>query len=216
MTPRLASTWLVLTLALLLAGCQIEPGRPGRPSPTPTPTGPVRLGTVTETAGSVTVNNRPIQGSVALNDGDKVTTGPTGRAHVELTGRGTVELEPGTDPWFIREGACVVVRILFGGALVSGTGLCVEDEPGTRVALNSAIHVEVTKGRTRITVVEGTVQLQRVARVPTQEALTQLQRVTVVSGRIQQRVVVPRAEIEPLRQRLRVVPRVSPQTPIVR
>jgi ferric-dicitrate binding protein FerR (iron transport regulator) len=162
----------------------------------------VRLGTVTATAAQVSVNNRPVAGTVPLNNGDKVATDATGRAHIDLPGRGTVDLEANTDPWFIREGACVVVRILFGGALVSGSSLCVEDEQGTRVALGSAVHVYVARGRTSITVVEGTVHLQRIAHVQTQETLTQLQRITVMNGRLQQRVTVPKTEVDVLRRRI--------------
>jgi hypothetical protein len=196
-------------LVAALTACQMPAGRPGPPAPAPTPpaSAPVRLGTVTATAPTVTVNNHPVQGTVVLHDGDKVTTSASGRAHVEITGRGIADIEPGTDPWFVREGACVVVRIIFGKAFVDGTGLCVEDDAGTRVALNSAVHVEVAQGRTRITVLEGTVELQRIARVPTQETLASLERITVARGRIEQRVVVPRSEVDLLRQRLPAVPR---------
>ncbi len=198
------SIWIALSLAAALAGCEVVPSRPGTVSPTsttPGPLAPARLGTVTATVAKVSVNNHPVQGTVPLNDGDKVATDATGRAHIELPGRGTVDLEANTDPWFIREGACVLVRILFGGALVSGSSLCVEDDQGTRVALGSAIHVHVAQGRTSITVVEGTVHLQRVARVQTQETLTQFQRITVLNGRLQQRVIVPRTEVDVIRQR---------------
>lgn len=212
------SIWLALLLAAVLAGCEVVPSRPVTTvSPTPTtpaPPAPARLGTAAATAANVSVNNRPVQGTVPLNDGDKVATDATGRAHIELPGHGTVDLEANTDPWFIREGACVVVRILFGGALVSGSTLCVEDDQGTRVALNSAIHVHVAQGQTRITVVEGSVHLQRIGRVQTQETLTQFQRITVMNGRLQQRVIVPRPEVDVLRQRfLQPAQRMQPVHP---
>lgn len=194
-----AAVWLGVWLSVALAGCEVLPSGSGTVSPGPRT--PTRLGTVTAMAATVSVNNRPVQGTVPLNDGDKVATDATGRVHVELPGRGTVDLEVNTDPWFVREGACVVVRIIFGGALVSGSSLCVEDDQGTRVALGSAIHVHVGQGRTSITVVEGTVHLQRIARVQTLETLTSLQRVTIANGRVQQRAIVPRTEVDVLRQR---------------
>jgi len=201
--------WLIVSLAAVLAGCEVVSPQSGTVSPTPTQPGigsptlsSATLGTVTAVAAQVSVNNRPVVSTVALNDGDKVTTDATGRAHIALPGRGTVDLEPGTDPWFIREGACVLVRIVFGGALVSGSGLCVEDDQGTRLALDSAIHIQVAHGRTSvITVVEGTVRLQRIGRVQTQEPLPQFQRITVTNGVLQQRVTVPQTEVDLLRRR---------------
>ena len=223
---RARAICLTLSFAAALGGCvEVVPSGPGTVTSAPTipvppaipqpgtvpatPTIPVppamaRLGTVTATVPTVFVNRGPVQGARPLNDGDKVATDATGRAHIELPGRGTVDLEPNTDPWFIREGGCVVVRILFGGALVSGSSLCVEDDQGTRVVLNSAVHVHVAQGRTSITVVEGAVHLQRIARAPTQETLTQSQRIVVMNGRVQQRINVPRTEIEVLRQRFLV------------
>jgi ferric-dicitrate binding protein FerR (iron transport regulator) len=215
------SIWLSLSLATVVAGCEVVTSQPGTVSPPPTrgPSGPARLGTVTATAAQVSVNTRPVSGTVALNDGDKVATDATGRAHIDLPGRGTVDLEANTDPYFIREGACVLVRILFGGALVSGSSLCVEDDQGTRVALNSAIHVSVARGRTSITVLEGTVHLQRIARVPTQETLTQFHRITVTGG-VQQRVIVPQTEVDGIRRRILLPAQpmrpVQPPPPMIR
>jgi hypothetical protein len=201
-------------LAAVLTGCQFPAGPPAGPPPTPAPHAPVRLGTVSVISPTVTVNNRSVVGTVPLNDGDKIATSASGRAHVEIAGHGTVDIEPGTDPSIILEGACVVVRIIFGSAFVEGTGLCVEDGQGTRVALNSAVHVEVGQGRMQITVLEGTAQVQRIARVPAHETLTSLQRITIARGRVEQRVIVPRSEADLLRQRLRAVP--LQRAPVVR
>jgi len=114
----------------------------------------------------------------------------------------------------------MVLTLVVGGALVSGSSLCVEDDQGTRVALNSAIHIHVAQGRTSITVVEGAVHLHRIARAQTQETLTQSQRITVVNGRVQQRISVPRTEIDVLRQRFLVpgqrMPPVGPSPQIIR
>lgn len=200
--------WLALALAVALGGCESASPTPAPPPPP----GPARLGTVTVMSATVSVNGRPVQGTVSLNDGDKVATDATGRAHIELAGHETVDLEPNTDPWFIREGACVLVRILFGGALVSGSRLCVEDDQGTRVTLKSAIYVHVAPRRTTVTVVEGTVEL-RGASESTPTILTRFQRISIMNGRLQNRVIVPPIQVHGIRLRFPAPPKPPPPPP---
>jgi hypothetical protein len=190
---------LFVGTALVLAGCAAPPGpRPGPPGPPA-----ARLGTLTVVDDTVRINGRAVRGSVPLSEGDAVETSGNGRARVDIPGRGTVDL--GSRFSFVRDGACVLVRILLGQALVSGHGFCVEDPDGTRLVLNSTVHVSVSPAATVVTVIEGNVQLARVARAPSVVTLAPLERVTIASRTVQRRERVPPSEVERIR-RLRIVP----------
>ena len=153
------------------------------------------LGTVTVERPEVTVNRRPVQGTVALNDGDKVATNARGRAHIDLPGRGAVDLLENTDPYFIREGACILVRLLFGTGRIWGVDVCVEDEGRNRIIMNSAVSVETDRQQTAFTVLNGTVRL-RAARDGTEVTLAQGERIVIANTGVMNRILVPPTQLD--------------------
>ena len=195
----------------MLAGCESAPPRPLDPATTPS--GPA-LGTVTVVQPEVTVNRRPVQDTVPLYDGDKVATNAKGRAHIDLPGRGVVDLLENTDPYFIREGACVLVRLLWGRGKIRGRDICVENEQHDHITMNSEVYLETDRQQTTITVLDGTVRL-RTARDGAEVTLSQGEKITIVNTRVINRLLVPPTEIQAIHQFFMgpIVPRRPPLTP---
>ena len=191
--------WPALALAML-AGCESAPPQPVDPATLPS--GPA-LGTVTVVRPEVTVNRRPVRDTVPLNDGDKVATNARGRAHIDLPGHGAVDLEENTDPYFIREGACVLVRLLFGTGRIRGIDICVEDEQRNRIIMNSGVYVETDRQQTIITVLDGTVRL-RTARDGTVVTLSQGERIAIENAGLRPRDIVPPTQLDAIRQRFMI------------
>lgn len=193
----------------MLAGCESAPPRPLDPAATPS--GPA-LGAVTVVQPEVTVNRRPVHDTVPLYDGDKVATNAKGRAHIDLPGRGAVDLLENTDPYFfIREGACVLVRLLYGRGRIRGRDICVENEQHDHITMNSEVYLETDREQTAITVLDGTVRL-RTARDGTEVTLSQGERITIVN-RVMSRIPVSPTQLDAIRQRFMVPPVPRPPPP---
>lgn len=168
---------LLVLAALSLSGCVPPPYTPQQPLPS----GEV-LGSLEATGPNVIHNNRRITGGGHfLRNGDNVSTGPGSRATVRLTGGGIVTIDANTDPDFIRESWCILVKILKGQVHTSGPGICFETPQASGV-FNSEVNTRVTHQETTITVLTGSADINR----PVDMRVNSSEQVRIAMGRIQQ------------------------------
>lgn len=163
--------------ALFLSGCV----PPTYPPYQPLPSGEV-IGCLEATGPNVIYNNRRITGGGhSIRSGDNVSTGPNSRATVRLTGGGVVTIDANTDPDFIRESWCILVKILKGQVHTSGPGICFET-PHASGVFNSEVNTRVTHQETTITVLTGSADINR----PVDLRVNSSEQVRIAMGRIQQ------------------------------
>lgn len=144
--------WLITAALAALAGCA-------------TPSGPQRelLGSLEVDGSNAFINGSPAHSGASVRDGDVVTTGGATRVRVRFRdGRGFVYLDQNTDPVFrlIREGSCILVKIATGQAFVDAKRVCIED-PNLVVVLNSKVNWRIEAERSVVTVIEGSVSVER-------------------------------------------------------
>lgn len=163
--------------ALFLSGCVPPTYSPHHPLPP----GEV-IGSLEATGPNVIYNNRRITGGGHfIRSGDNVSTGPSSRATVRLTGGGVVTIDANTDPDFIRESWCILVKILKGQVHTSGPGICFET-PHASGVFNSEVNTRVTQQETTITVLTGSAEINRPAGLRVDAS----KQVRIAMGRIQQ------------------------------
>jgi hypothetical protein len=157
------------TTAILLAtligagigGCAVPPERPSDPG-----TARQLIGTVRVDGPEVFLNGLRAQDGSPAYDGDRVSTRAGSSAVVEFSGGGFVQLDESTDPEFtfrlLREGWCLLVKILTGQMFVDSGNRCIEVEtPQMVVSLNSRVNIQVTGQGDELTVLEGRVTISR-------------------------------------------------------
>lgn len=149
--------WLALC-GFVLCGCATTASRPAEPE-----LPPVRADTMARLR--VDGPNAFINGSRAphgsyVRDGDTVTTGAATSALLVLNDGGYIQLDENTDP-LIRKGACKFLKILRGRVLMGGLN-CVQFEGGSilRGTVRSVVQVTVMEHESRVTVLDGTVEMQ--------------------------------------------------------
>ena len=101
-----------------------------------------------------------------VRDGDIVTTGPGTSVQLLFNNGASIQLDQNTDPLFtmIGEGTCVLMEIIFGQAAVATNGRCVEfrnKKHNTEGVGRSLINVAARENETRVTVIEGHVDMLR-------------------------------------------------------
>jgi hypothetical protein len=113
------------------------------------------------------INGRQVRGGNYVLDGDTVSTGPGTSAILVLNDGGEIQLDQDTDPLF-RQGVCLLMKILRGRAALHNTR-CQEFEDGVKMAgvARSFIHIDSQPDASRLTVIEGQVEMHR----PSQEIL---------------------------------------------
>ena len=143
--------WLIAAALAALAGCA-------------TPSGPQRdiLGSLEVDGGDALINGSRAYHGARVYDGDVVTTGSATSVRVRFRDGGFVQLDENTDPVFrlFREGGCILVKIATGQAFVDAKRICIED-PNLVVVLNSKVNWRVDGPRSAVTVIEGSVSVQR-------------------------------------------------------
>ena len=204
-------------LALIVAslsGCMPVPGGGGPRPDGPTTTGPVsreRIGTFTVVHRPVSVKDalgeRAVVPGDALYNDSKVTTGPGGGARIEIPGYGALELDERTDPFFEKagQGACVLVRILYGLVYATGSNFCVDLPPdGADFVLNSSANIRVSSSTAVVTVLDGSARFRRLRLPP----LTAGQQATITTGKTPQIVQLSPAQLRAVtawRQRFQTI-----------
>jgi hypothetical protein len=189
----------LLALSLLLlapAGCVPPDAGPARVFPDAADT--QRIGTLRTDGAAVFRNARQASDGEAVYSGDRVSTGAASAARIDFVRGGFAELDEQTDPDFrlLREGVCLLIRILTGRMFVDSENACVEiEDPNLRVVLNSRVHWQAGRQRSTVTVLEGRIDVIWPARevVPAGQQVvglrTQIARPTPVSRVDLERVV---------------------------
>ena len=163
---RFCCTCFLAGLAVsLLSGC-IQP-RPYPHQPLPShqqppshqPDYPV-IGNLHADGPHVYYNHRPTSGGQPIRSGDNVSTGENSRATVRLINGGVVTIDQNTDPDFFKDAWCILVTIFKGQVATDGSGICIET-PHVYGLANSKVNIVVTDHETIITVLSGTVTMER-------------------------------------------------------
>jgi hypothetical protein len=146
---------LVAAALATLAGCA-------------TPSGPQReiLGSLEVDGGNAFINGSRAYPGASVRDGDVVTTGSATSVRVRFRDDGFVQLDENTDPLFrlFREGGCILVKIATGQAFVDARRICIED-PNLVVVLNSKVNWRIEGAQSVVTVIEGSVSVERPVRI---------------------------------------------------
>lgn len=141
------------------------------PACTPTPRFDANhpIGTLGVAGSNVTLNASPATSGAPVYVGDRVATGPASSAIIDFTDGGSFQLDQNTDPLFVIErlqsGICILAHLLVGQVFVGKRQFCLET-PDIQAINNSEINVQVSAGRTLLTVVRGKVTLQRPSGAP--------------------------------------------------
>ncbi len=126
-TRRFRLLLLPLIVLLLAVACEpvvSRPARGPRPGPDSGSAGrPASIGQVRADAPVVSVNGRPVTGTVPLSIGDDVQTDASGRATILLDAGGYLVIGPNTDPLFqlVGEAGCVATNVLLQVIIQRGT-----------------------------------------------------------------------------------------------
>lgn len=146
---------LIVAALAVLAGCA-TPGRPQREV----------LGSLEVDGIYAFINGTRAYHGARVYDGDVVTTGSATSVRVRFRDGGFVQLDENTDPEFrlFREGGCILVKIATGQAFVDAKRICIED-PNLVAVLNSKVNWRIREARSVVTVIEGSVSVERPVRV---------------------------------------------------
>lgn len=192
MTSSTCTHWLCLCSILLglaagfTSGCVPIDDLPGLPPPAGRSIGEL------EAAGPhVYYNSRATNGGHAVYSGDNVSTGQASRATVRLNAGGTITIDQNTDPEFIQEAWCILVRMLRGQVHAEGPGLCFET-PHASGVINSEVNFTLTGSETIITVFNGSVDIRRPERVRVQR----FEQARIVHGRVVSIRALPQNQVE--------------------
>lgn len=137
------------------------------------------IGWLEATGPNVYYNFSRTKAGRAVKSGDNVSTGPGSRATVTLNQGGSVTIDENTDPQFLQEAWCVLVKMLKGQVHGDGPGLCFET-PHASGVIQSEVNFRVTDAETIITVFAGSVELTS----PSQVRLERFQQVRILEGRV--------------------------------
>lgn len=152
-------SWLALC-TLVLGGC----ASPELAPPIAPELPPLRadtIGRLRVDGPNAFINGHRVQGGNYVLDGDTVSTGPATSAMLVLNDGGEIQLDQDTDPLF-RQAVCLLMKILRGRAALHNTR-CQEFEDGVNMAgvARSFIHIESLPDLSRLTVIEGQVEMRR-------------------------------------------------------
>lgn len=176
-STRTAVAFALIALCVIPA-CEVVRVNNAPPEPRCAKEGRRQIGIVSVDGNAGFINGQPLASSEQVCEGDEVSTGAHTSARVDLMGGGYVQLDENTDPFFLlAEGGCIIIRMLKGQAYVDAKTACVQTEK-IDTQLHSAINIEEGAKRTRLTVLEGTVEF----RVPTQPPLTAGQQLILKPG----------------------------------
>lgn len=173
------SRWIGLALAALaLAGCA--------PVPPSNVRGPAFIGTLEVDGTAAYHNGRHAAGGERVFHGDTISTGPNTSLRLRFAEGGYLQLDENTDPKLLREGACILIEILKGQALVDAKRICIET-PDVSFVLNSRANIVVSPGVTDIVMLEGSATMRR----PVPATLYPLDRYHAARGGAAQTRVTP-------------------------
>ena len=148
--------FLWILIGASVAGCETM-APPAEPVHTRTFVGAIRIVAGTD----VFLNGSPVRSGTSVFDGDRVSTGAKSSAIVEFPGRGFVQFDENTDPYFgfLREGACVLVRVFrIGQLFAQGREICLQDQWGVALVLSSSVNWQIVGERSTLSVTDGTVR----------------------------------------------------------
>ncbi len=182
--------------AIFFSGCASQ-----NTYPPPQPPPPEVIGHIEATGPNVQYNHRPTRGGHTVRSGDNVSTGANSRATIRLTGGGVVTLDEETDPEFIKEAWCILVKILEGQVHTEGPGICFET-PHARGMINSEVNIKVTNQESIITVLKGSVNIKQ----PFRLRLNPFNQVRVVKGRIDPIRSLSKSELRSVFRWIRILP----------
>lgn len=172
--------------ALALTGCA---------APLP----PDVLGVITTIQGrNATFNGARATVNQYIRKGDQVATGPATKVEVRLQGRGYLEIEPNTDPWFeevknfVGQGSCLLIKVAFGTIFVNAQKVCIEDGYIAGAAA-SQIWLSSQASSSHLVVVEGHFYLRK----PITRTLEMYDSIRVAAGRAP---VVQRLTVDEVRR----------------
>lgn len=158
---------VIIAATLVMGGCAAD--QPGRPE---------LIGIVDVDGTNAFLNGLRIRSGEVVRDGDTISTGAGTSMRLRLRQGGYIQLEENTDPRILQEGICILVQIFAGEMFVDAKRLCVES-PDIRGTLLSRVNVKVGRGRSELTVIEGSVEMTR----PTRRSLREYEQYIAVSGR---------------------------------
>ena len=148
----------VLALLLALTGCA------GGAYSNKEPALGDRIGTLGVAGSQVFLNGNRALGGEAIRVGDTITTGNASSGLIEFADGGLFQLDQNTDPIFLvkrlQSGFCILARILRGQVFVDKQQFCI-DSPALDAINNSRINIRVTAQQTGITVLQGSVSVER-------------------------------------------------------
>lgn len=157
-----------LAISAILA-CVLIVGACAAAGPAPTPNynlPPVRADAIARLAvdgPAAYINNRPAYHGTYVFNGDNVSTGPGTSAILVLNDGGTIQLDENTDPEFINDGVCVLMRIVGGQALIQTKTICAHFLSKQKVPLagtvNSAVNLRIDDQEAWLTVLEGRIEM---------------------------------------------------------
>ncbi|MBW2710162.1 MAG: FecR domain-containing protein, partial [Deltaproteobacteria bacterium] len=183
---RFCCTCFLAGLAvILLSGCIPPSSYPHQPSP-PHQQPPSHqsdypvVGNLHTDGPHVYYNHRRTSGGHPIRSGDNVSTRENSRATVRLINGSVVTIDQNTDPDFFKEAWCILVTIFRGQVSTDGSGICIET-PHVYGLINSKVNIVVTDRETIITVLSGSVTMER----PVHRTLQRHQQVRVSRGGIQ-------------------------------
>lgn len=154
---------IFLAAIFMLAGCAPLPLPDGRGD---------RIGNIKIVSGSdVRINGRHARDGEQVSSGDNVTCGPESRAEVIFPDGGSIDIAEDTDSdfrkWF-ESGKCIIQVIFRYGRAYGTTGDACEIILNTEhleAVAHTEFHVEVTDGRTILTVYRGEMDVVRPRRL---------------------------------------------------
>src|SRR5262245_37523351 len=122
-------------------------------------------------------NGRPTDDGARVFHGDTISTGARTSMRLRFVGGGVLQLDENTDPQLLREGACILVRILTGQAFVDAKRVCIADS-NLEVTLNSRANLKIVGQRSTLTLIEGSAEMGR----PERRAVGQYAQYIVIGG----------------------------------
>jgi hypothetical protein len=158
-TPLLCRCAVFLAALFVLAGCAPIPLPDGRGDP---------VGRISRVTGpDVFLSGRHARDGETVFSGDNVTCGPGSRADVVLPDGGKIEIAENTDPdfrkWFASGKCFIQVFFRYGRAYGTTGDACdiVLNTDHLEAVAHTEFHVEVTGGRTILTVYRGEMVVER-------------------------------------------------------
>lgn len=172
--PRLKLTSLLAVLVLwVFTGC-VPPGG-SRPAARGL------IGTLRTDGQNVFLNGRQALEGARVFSGDKVVTGAGSSARVEFQRGGFTQLDENTDPHFLQEGLCILIKIVTGQIFVDSMNTCIRvEDPNLQTVLNSRVNWQTLRSRSVVTVLQGRVDVVSPQRISVGAA----QQVVAVRGQI--------------------------------